>query len=475
MKLIYSIFLILFTISCTQSKVTTDRSLDSVKKHCARTDLKISEMQKGILDGSCSNLNLFCDISSVESLAMSFGKSTTELRNNLLSGDFKPFTPLPWINGIVPEEKSRLRSYNMFLSEGYSSKQEVFNAVISVSDANLDKIKNKILSEKKKSAFKEMGLVNTPPGRTFICSFLGIRHSLDCQKGIKRITEIMSQAGEDLTFHDGHIEVLTDRSYFSGLQIAAKTISDKVELGGVPRGHVFNDIFLSFQKAGLSNEQSLHNTFTTIMAVSVSGADYGVLELGGELIPLGLNPVVTSSLQIIAQSLPILAFRSRPTGKSYDLPSGISLSCDNGKHYHFWASAYLTWRLIKEGISPRGAANAAFTVFKGYTFLSRSTGRFPEQALYEVDTFNGMHNIYRLDLVYSAAATKFAVDFSKGIKSELNIDDAYKFFLAKSKQTPAISQEEANKLFKSALGLRSAYSKWSKRFPADEVYWYFHK
>ena len=109
---------------------------------------------------------------------------------------------------------------------------------------------------------------------------------------------------------------------------------------------------------------------------------------------------------------------------------------------------------------------------KGYTFLSRSHDRNPEQALTVQNTFNGRHNIYRLDLVYSAAATKFVLDYSRGIQGNIDINDAFKYMLKKTKPTRAISENKAKKLF--SRNIPSAYLKWGKRFQADKVFKYTH-
>ncbi len=209
----------------------------------------------------------------------------------------------------------------------------------------------------------------------------------------------------------------------------------------------------------------MEHTWNVIEVLSSGGANYNWRAY--ELIGTN-NATVTKALTVIAQGTPLFSFWSRGSGNFYGLPKSVSVTCDNGKPYHFWMSAYLTWRLVKMGHTKVGSAAAAYSIFKGYSFLSKSGYRDPITN-FTLDSFHGYNNVQRMDMSYSAAGIRFALNILNNTKDDkIDLDNAIIEIFKKSKNNDSMDPDDVRKLLSTSK--QQAYLKWMYRFSPDTPY-----
>jgi len=114
------------------------------------------------------------------------------------------------------------------------------------------------------------------------------------------------------------------------------------------------------------------------------------------------------SLVAITNSVSVLDAKYQKNGnESYSLPKGMSFACDNGKPYHFWMTAYLSWNLSHEqGHSPEAAAAASYTAAKLYQMFTDNGFRNPSE-VFASPPFSNAVNSKRLDMVFDAAGALY--------------------------------------------------------------------
>jgi hypothetical protein len=425
-----------------------------------------------------SNVQDFCDESVIEGVGSMNLNADPKFMTSIMNDPDKlyEFAHLklggPWEKSWLPNEKLREEAlYNGSFANLY------FNDEVNL----LEKKAAPLTTDEKtqihnaiKAAFpsgteqQEYGLIDSIPGRTLFCAKIkmnfDIHSALDCQHDISLVRKITAQR-EEHSLPDANEEVLVNDNYREGLRIAALKLLEKVKNGDRPVGDLFSDIKSSFVSSGISPSDAENMTWTVVGVISSSGPNYAQRadEFGGK----DTNPQAKVALALIAQSIPLLNLRSRGGDRLYSYPPGIKTTCDNGKPYHFWMSAYLARRISIETKDPQAAATAVFAVEEGYQFVSRTKGRNPERA-FTVETFDGFNNIMRMDMTYAAAGAKFGSAAATNSPVSLNIDSGIQKIVQQSEITPSISMGEARSLI--ASHPFQAFNAWSERFAPDSVF-----
>lgn len=239
-----------------------------------------------------------------------------------------------------------------------------------------------------------------------------------------------------------------------------------MKAGKAPESDLFTDVYAEFKK-DLPEKEAVEKTWVTMALLATGGPNYrwrsdDMLYIGDD------NPTMVKIFKIIAQSLPLLSHWGRGSGSYYGLPKGVNVDCDNGKHYHFWMSAYLAWKAVQLGHTKTGSSVAAFTIFKGYTYISRSGAREPHRG-FSLDSFHGYNNTQRIDIAYSAAGVRFAINFMDNKKDKkIDLDKAVVEMFKNSEDSENMTEAKAQSYMVDSPQL--AFLAWMNRFSPDTPY-----
>jgi len=236
---------------------------------------------------------------------------------------------------------------------------------------------------------------------------LGLMKMSSCQSSLKVIERISTplQGG---TFAGMEIfaKVLNDSRYDAGIKLAALKLASRVESHSESASSYLDDLKTSFQTAGASSMNAEEMAWTTAGLIATAGPN---LSLRLQLFPHTPDQSQKRiALEVLAKTLPILDQRSSVKGRLYSLPTEVSGSCNSGKSYHFWYSAYLARRAALETGNPEGAAASAFESEVFYQVLQR-----PKHDMINGDRmatsgmFSPASEVVRADLAYAAAGAHF--------------------------------------------------------------------
>lgn len=120
-------------------------------------------------------------------------------------------------------------------------------------------------------------------------------------------------------------------------------------------------------------------------------------------------------LSRFSEMLPHLDYLNMKKGSPlYSFPKEVHTTCNSGKSYHFWYSAYLTRSLIRDhAFDPESAARATFITHKGYQLIKEknyTTSPYTSSKLENIlnqKPFEPGQQIVRMDIAYAAAGSQF--------------------------------------------------------------------
>lgn len=243
---------------------------------------------------------------------------------------------------------------------------------------------------------------------------------LACGHALKRAVEMASISSANYSFPDLYRKVLTDPSYDRGLIDAALLLTGRAEAKDANGADLFSDLKTSFQTTGDSEKAAEEKAWDIVGLIGTGGANLGwrVMGLNAER----ENTQSAVALTAIASLAPLLDSYSGKGKHIYSYPRSVKTTCDMGKSYHFWLTAYLARRLAQEGTDPKVASLAAFTAQKGYEMFSKTQGRYPHLVL-SSDLFSYYPNTIRTDLAFSAAGAIYGAKSPRGREPKLNVDE----------------------------------------------------
>ncbi len=479
-RIIYILFILAFSTQCTNAKI--NRKLSSNQNLCFNKDITSEKLAKRIQTGECNNLDFFCDLNTVEGLHQ-IGKIRNlhdskfylvkEYKGTPLENKNKVYTNqlFPWQYSMTPFKIIKKEAYyTRHLEKSLGLAEYNFDffkrKITPLTSVQKIKIKDLILDAfKEHNAQAEVKDMNSLASRSFACGFLTIKNLLDCQNAISTIIQHVDQAGS-LTVPEANIALLSEESYRVPLQNMAIKIDQWINNDEAPEGDIFDDLFTEFKDSGLNEKTSYEHTWNVMAVLATGGANYIVR--AKDFAVIDINPITVFSIAKIAQGIPYLSFLTKNKGHFYGLPKSVNVSCDNGKHYHFWMSSYLAWKANQLGHTPKGSAAAAYSIFKGYQFMSKGAYRDPYRNL-SIKSFEGINNIQRSDMAYSAAGIKFALNIVNNKKDEaINLDQAVLEIFKNSEDVSPLGYYESNSLYQDSF--QKAYLLWFKIFAPDSPY-----
>jgi hypothetical protein len=248
-----------------------------------------------------------------------------------------------------------------------------------------------------------------------------------------------------LTNPESYLEVLGNPDkYTNGLKTAAQLLISRAENNDLDGANLFDDIKSSFEKNGVSTADADRFTWNTMGIIGTAGPNLG------QVLAYVSTPKNTDRLKLalatITSLAPVLDEMSIQSGHIYSYPASVKSTCDSGKTYHFWLTAYLAHHLVLNGhSSPSGAAAAAFTAQKGYQMFSVTPGRTPSQPLTD-PLFSPYSNTVREDLAYSSAGAIYGSRSAKGLQTEINVNDGLKAIISAARPIGRINASQADQM-----------------------------
>lgn len=417
----------------------------------------LTDMQEVLAFGFASDIQKFCNRSNYEGLANNFLeqnnlhpllRESERVKQNITSHLLSRGTA--WYLSWLPTEKTRNGVLDFALKDvglHQADSEERFQKLLAAPPQELSPTQYTENKEKflmfKKHVFLDPNLSQPYERRFAACATVtSVLSAPSCAQWLDKLTTIASPSN-DVMLLDVYEDVLFSEKYTLGLHRAAGIIYKKYSSGKTPSGDFFSDLKQSFLETGSSEEEAKEQAWQTIALVATGGPNLG-RRLG---VALDQNQHPSSVfLAAIAGMLPMLDLNSKGEQRLYSYPENTLTQCDVGKPYHFWMSAYLTRRLIKEGADPESGATAVFVAQMGYQFLG-STGLRNPHFVYERPSFEGFNNIMRVDFVQTAAGAKHAVNQEIQNSEPIDINQGIANIVADSEIIGTMSTEESQALF----------------------------
>jgi hypothetical protein len=325
------------------------------------------------------------------------------------------------------------------------------------------------ISSLKPSEYFDEGLAGNPMVRSKICSDVTLFDALGCQNALGKMIEFAKPTEFEISGISLWKEAFTDEKYIEGTRRAALKVIARFE---DPKNHeganLYDDIFSSFKESGLSEKEAEDKTWNLIAILSTGGGNTGIRASHIKADPK--FDVLKVALSAIARAAPALDLRTVKSGHPYSLPAQVHSSCDLGKPYHFWMTAFLARRAVKDGSSPKAAAAAAFVAQKGYEMKSTTAGRNPSRAFFR-SSYGHWNNMMRIDTGFSSAAAVYGANAGKNDYSPIDVDKGIQEIVENGKILPKLSMNESGKLWNQNFGV-GGYDRWQKLINADSGFKY---
>lgn len=295
-----------------------------------------------------------------------------------------------------------------------------------------------------------------------LCALFSITDAKECESGLKETIKLMTPVN-NLTAIPVLKEVLTDKLYAKGASIAAVKIMDKINSDAPVKGNLYDDIYDSFRKVGLDRSKAEDYTWNLLAAYGARGANVYLL---ADRVLNRDNAATLLALQVIASGVNVLDSRTFKSSHPYSYPKTVTTSCDTGKPYHFWMTAYLSRRLTKQSKNPEAGANAAYLANVGYQMKSTTFGRDPRRA-FTTPTYSAANNKIRLDLSVASAGAVFGAQSFKGsdLDKTISVDNGIKAIVEKAEVLPIMNSSDVAELW-DGTGFEG-FKKWTRIFAPE--------
>jgi hypothetical protein len=419
----------------------------------------------------------FCEENVIRGVgAIDFGWDNSEIlkfleNRTLLNKVFAGSGGGGWMETLIPTvEGTRDVLRNSITHHGQDSEEYVEQVLSRPSDLN-DEERNRIQNhydEVEKRPFElDSELTLGDKEAIGLCSSLTLTSVVSCSKGLQRLRTLTAVRGS-IMLPLLYKRVLLNPDYREGLRIGALKVLNRISVEGEVQSNFFDDLKDAYIKAGSSPKQAEDRAWDVIGLVSTAGPN-----LDSRLDDLGVADVpLRSALNALAAGPQVLDARGSPNGHLYSYPRNAPTSCNQGKPYHFWMSAYLARFLSQELDDTEGAAAAVYLAEEGYQMFAKTGNRDPIRA-FAVSSLDPANNLIRMDLAYSALGSRFgATSVRAAFTGVMSYDTVLRASVSNSKVGPGLPREEVERrLFSNSLVDKlMSYLKWKEIFAADQVY-----
>lgn len=264
-------------------------------------------------------------------------------------------------------------------------------------------------------------------------------------------------------------EILAGPTYQKGLALNSLKILHHIEqLQNNPDydfsyQHFYTDLLDSFLEAGFSSEDANNKTMDILGLYGSRGASIQFLENFTNEDNLNISLMLHFNFVAISY---LDNYKKKYGNHLYSLPKEITTTCDFGKPYHFWMSAYLTHKLKRKNI-PKSSLRGAHLVGNLYEAVNDMTfGRRRDLLVpFRDPIYSISNNSIRAGISYRDLGGLWAIN-----RQPLNLDDAFYSLL---KATKKLSPKKINRLLRRPSYNR-IYKAWKKMFNSDQLLhkWY---
>lgn len=267
---------------------------------------------------------------------------------------------------------------------------------------------------------------------------------LGCIPALEQVIHWMhpTASQEDFTITQlGLLEdVMLDPEYTPGAAIAAGTVMKRVERlergedPGLDSSDLFSDLVAGYISAGKSPEEARTRALDLLGVYGSRGAaTYSFFTLADK----NTYPVLAALSYLASAASYLDAFRQG--NRYYSLPPTFTATCDLGKPYHFWLSAYLTRSLMRLKFSAAAAVTATHAAGSTYEFASE--WRSPSRVISE-PAFSLGNDLIRMNIAANDAGAFWAVD----PEAVFSLDVAFEHMKNQTLPVPPRTLTKAEKL-----------------------------
>jgi hypothetical protein len=425
-----------------------------------------------------ASLTAFCDSNSRFGQSQwAFQLTEPELQTRIAAAQDSSFLNRgsPWINSTYPNEWVRLKNHYGAWAADLPRDSNDPEAVLKFlntfpasdhyawsKNAKADLLRTEEWRADEEHLDQHQDLKKMIKLAPLLCADQGaITDSFACVDAIKKVVAVMAPVG-DVTLFNLLKKIFLDVRYSNAAIHLATTIETKILLGGQPSGDLLTDAIASTRASGFGS-QSEDAAFEILAFYSSNGpnsAGYTHTWTSKE------NAGFYYGLTVLGTGITVLNSRSMSSGHPYSYPPSVASTCDNGKPYHFWMTAYLARLLTHDMAHPRSVRTAVYITSVGYQMMSTSSGRDPSLP-YKLKSDAPQNQKIRMDLAYAAAGAEFgALAGSRTLKATesttISVDQSLRNLLKNAAPLSALTEEEVQDLW-SGTGI-SAYRRWMKIF-----------
>lgn len=393
----------------------------------------------------------------------------------------------PWVGSFVAVKEARESGFRRYLSEGLEATsqrdsvkparerldfEELKRGVAQIKNASPDDAEFCRSHFEKYERFagdqaelRKASLTES----AYFCSDLTLSSAASCASGMTRLQEIAKPV-HGVTVLSLWKELVTDPVYFKALKTASLQVLERLQADDSRGSRLFQDLENAVLKETRNPSSAREYAWKTIAIFASGGAN------AHRRITKTCRHPISAFLYVITNGAPILDRVSAAKGYLYSMPKEVNSLCDYGKSYHFWMTAYLARRLVKEGSDPLPAAAASYSVQKGYQFAKRDGGREPERSFRE-PSFSDWNNRRRMELSTSAAAAWFGALSAKGSPKNLDWSTVEEGIRQQFRGSEVRSGDPSFQFpgDSDVPRLMSAYREWKKILNPDSSFEYFRK
>ncbi len=296
---------------------------------------------------------------------------------------------------------------------------------------------------------------------SYLCSELVFSEEdkSSCAKGLSWIISSSTPTEKQVVFHGLWKKLLNEPKIIEVYSKIAIKILTRINEKDISSAFWFDDIYTSFKTSGYSHEVSEQMTWDTIALLSSGGGN-----TYRKLATLGVGNIYLEHILFILSNGPLVLdaiAQQKNISHLYSYPREINISCDTGKPYTFWSSAYFSKELKKASYSSTQAISAAYSVHKIYQFGFNDGGR-DSSLPFKVDQFDNYNNRIRQDLIMASIGSYYGADTNLSL-SKQEFENIFRNQFSKSNRIPLNDSEEAVSV-KSPITAFQKYKKWSLLF-----------
>lgn len=284
----------------------------------------------------------------------------------------------------------------------------------------------------------------------------------ECVGALAHILRRMKRSNEHVAGGPYLAKILGDPRFVGPLRSAALKILDKA-VSRRATGNLFDDLFQEFKNAGFSKKEATDRAYQSILLSTIDGPNVFVLFEWADR----SNILTLFSAGIIASAASILDMLTYGSKHPYSYPAQVSVSCDSGKPYHFWVSAFLAHDLLRSGYSQNAARIAPAISDIGYQIFATGFGRSPWKT-FSVAWNATANQKTRLDLSYAGAGAAFGAGL-KGVEPDVLFD----ILVDASKKPHPLSETNARRLTRNSLmSWLPRLDRWDAIFSPQAIFLY---